>query len=245
MKVRFGGLLFNGDEGAATYTVEADGIKGWLKGGVGVRRESVSRPNAHGDFDTPSFRTGRRVTLQGLILTDSPTKQDHAILQLTGMLASGQKGRFFVDNALGTTWADMRLIDVQVSRRVYGRVADYRIELWGANPRIFGESRTFAAGEPAYHYGNFDAIPELTVTGVYASGYTVSASGKSYVVTQALASGQTHRIDLRSGWLYRNNVLQSGAVSAAGSWTVPPGQRVTHSLTGSGVLKVTVVDTYM
>lgn len=246
MHVLFRGLRFDGgDSIEPELSIDRDGLTGWLKGGVGTRYESVPRSNADGDHDLPVHRTGRRVTLTGLARTDSPSKQDHLIRRITGLMNLRSRQRFVVASAFDTTWADLKVESAECDPLVYGQIARYRIELWSDDPLIFGETHGFAGGEGAFHYGNADAVPVLEVTGVYAAGYTVSAAGKSFVVTQALAAGQTHRIDLATGWLYRNGVLQSGVVGQADTWTIQPGETVTHSLTGSGTLTVSVRDTFM
>ena len=246
MHVLFCGLRFDGtDTIEPELSIDRDGLTGWLKGGVGTRYESVPRANADGDHDLPVYRTGRRVTLTGLIRTEDPDDQSRLMRSLTGLMDLRTSAQFAVVTEFDTTWADVKVDNVEVNVLAYGQTARYRLELWADDPRIFGETRVFSSGQDASHRGNASAVPELEVTGVYTSGYTVSVPGKSFVVTQALAAGQTHRIDLKTGWLYRNGVLQSGAVGQADTWVVPKGTPVKHTLSGSGVLKVSVVDTFI
>ena len=80
------------------------------------------------------------------------------------------------------------------------------------------------------------------------SGYRVNGpGGAQFIVSAALTSGVTHRLDFVNGWLYRNGVLTQGAVSRAQVFTIPPGAPSTVSLTpvsGSGSLTVKVTETY-
>lgn len=242
--VRFGGWVFASHldhHGSGNHVLRK--LKDW-RGGSQWRREEIGRPVAAGAFDIPGYLPQRVVTIEGTLLASSAALLQHQIRGLEGFGTDGEKFRVMVDDDHGTTWRDVRLAQSASVDERDETTADFVMSLWAADPRAYGESRTFLGGESAYHYGTSSAIPTLEVTGVYPSGYTVSIPGKSFVVTQALTAGQTHRIDMRTGWLYRDNVLQSGAVSRAETWVIPPGQEVTHSITGAGVLTVTVVDTY-
>ena len=244
MRVRIGGLLFEGDEGDCDFTIFKDGLRGWFDG-VSVRRDSAPRPSAHGEFPARGYRGGRLITMEGRVHSSSPEKQEHLFSRLTGLLGDGQTGRLVVDNAGSSKWADVQLDDApEITQEMYGQFARYRLQLWAVDPLRYGETREFGSGVAAHHYGNAPSFPTLEVTGVYPSGYTVAAGGKSYVVSQALAGGQTHRIEMRTGALYRNGVRQIGGVSSASLWSVQPGQGLVHSLSGSGSLTVKVTDAW-
>lgn len=248
MRLRLGGIEFVGDAGPATFTIERDGIRGLMLGGVDVRRESVDRPAAHGAFSLPGYLTGRVISWSGWVETENRFEQEHALARLSGLLADGGTSRLVINGA------DVRWIDVQRAgepdfrMEEYGRSAKYSFEAWAPDPRMYGEVREFRAGEIAYHHGNFPATPEMIVTGPAPNGYTITgAGGQKYVVTQPLAAGQTHRIDMVTGWLYRDGVLQSGAVQQAHTWEVPPGiPGVVHTVTGSvGSFTVRVTETFV
>lgn len=252
--VTIGGLTFEEAPRDVTraFVIEPHGLTGWFEG-VEVRRDESSRPTARGSFDEPGYSAARVPAIRGTILAGSPVELDLMRAQLTGLLADGGTGRVVVAGVSGTTWADVRLAaKPSVDESTDAIEADYQIQFWAADPCRYGGTNTVssATGANAFHYGNVAAIPVIEVTAVASmpSGYTVSAGGKSFVVAQALTAGQTHRIDMETGWVYRDGALQTGAVGAAELWTVPPGQRLLHTLTpvsGSGLMTVTTIDTYI
>ena len=117
---------------------------------------------------------------------------------------------------------------------------------WAANPRRYGTERAFAADEQVFHRGNFAADPVIEVTGPRA-GYTISTdSGKSITIGQALATGQKHRIEMRTGGIYRDGVMQTGAITAGGTWTIPPtSPGIVHTISAGGPMSIIVTDTYI
>lgn len=243
-RLRLGGLEFDGGTGNPLYTVATvSGLES-----VGIRRDSPERPNAHGSFPALGWFEARQIAWSGLVLTKSPTEQDHAIRALSGLLGGGT-GRLAVQGP-STVWADVRRVSVDAHVLTPGRVASYTVTVEAPDPFLYGETYDFGPGTSlsVYHYGNTDASPVVTVTGTMASGYRVNGpGGAQYIVSQALTSGVTHRIDMGTGWLYRNNVLQRGAVSRAETFTIPPGTPSTVSLTpvaGSGQIVVKITEPY-
>lgn len=239
MQIRLGGLSFLGDAGPTRFSVSKDALQGWIgKGGSGVRRNDSPRPLGHGSQKQRGYRTGRLVTWSGDIYTDSPAEQDHALAQLSGVLADGQFGRLTIESDFGTHWCDVQLDDEpEVHREVYGRFATYSIGVWCPDPEVFGETHTFAPG-PVYHYGNFRAVADAVVTGPQSAPYTLAVAGRQFTVTQALTAGQTHVIDTANARVRRNGVLQSGVFSKAQSLIVDKGAASTFTGPSTAVLKV-------
>jgi len=243
-RIHLGGLLFDGGSGDTTYTIESDSVRGWLLDGVDMRLEQMERPAEHGSFSLPGYLTGRSISWGGLILTDGPQEQEHAMRALSGLLANGLTDRLTVENN-SAHWADVkRAGEFDMRMRSYGRVASYRVQLWAANPRIYGEVRDFPAGAAAIHYGNFPATPRLLV-GAGTGGYTVTGAG-GRVVTVTTAPAGAHEIDFTTGGLYLGGVRQVGAISVFQPWTIPPGlPGVTATITGARSLVQRVTDTFM
>ena len=252
LRVRIGGLVFEDfpSDLSQGFVISPNGWSGWDEG-VDVRRDEKVRPVSHGAFDAVGYLGARVVTIAGNIIASSPVELEHMRARLTGLLADGSTGRLVVDSDMGSTWADVRLASrtsVKVSG-ASGMEAEFQISFWAPDMRKYGETRTFTGPTAsAYHYGNFPASPVIEVTGSMASGYTVASQGRSFIVSQALTSGHTHRIDMRSGWLFLDDVLQTGAVSQARTFQIPPGAPATVAFTpvsGSGVMSVKVTDTYV
>lgn len=245
LRVRVGALTF---EGYATkgLLISPDGFSGW-DSGTDSKGQTFSREDSHGDYDLPVYRQSRIVSISGQALADSDAELVHLGSRLTGLGSSGDVVRLVVDHHGSTTWADARVVSqTQWDERGGHAVADYQIQFKCADPRKFAETRAFASGEPAFHYGNFPATPQLTISGTSSSGYTVNGpNGKRVVVTRALVAGSPHTYDMDTGLLRVNGVLVYGGVSVADTWSIPGGTRVTHTLSGPGTLSVKVTDAYV
>lgn len=130
-----GGLTFVGGGGAATYTIEVDGLKGWFTGGTSMRREYVDRPNQPGQYATPGNPSGRIVTLSGLVLASSAAAFENALDALDQLLADGGYDTLTVTTDNGATTAEVaRYGEMQSRIVVWGSVAEYQIQLWAPDP---------------------------------------------------------------------------------------------------------------
>lgn len=252
--VRVNNREFRGRRGPVRdgFVIDADGFTGW-DDGVDVRREVHDIPRGHGAFDLPGYLEPRVFAAKGLCYADTPERLEWWRGVLTGLLADGGSGRVVVENRGLTTWADARLATRSEFTKIPGgaTMARYRVQFWAADPRKYGQTRTYGPATivAASHFGNFPAAPLLTVTGAMPSGYTIGGpDGRTFVVSQALTSGHTHRIDMRTGRLTLDGVLQVGAVSVGQTWGIPGGASVTHTLTpvsGTGTITVSVLDTFI
>lgn len=249
-RARIGGLSFvewPDDHHGEWLVLDADGIQS-VWGGVDVRREEVVRPAAHGSFDLPGYLAPRVIAISGHMSAPNPERLEHLTARLTGLLAFGESERLVVDGPMGERWCDVRLGSATQVTQLDHTTARFLLTLWAPNPRMYGRVRDFPAGVPAFHYGNFPANPELIVTGPKSGGYTITGpGGRQYIVSQDLAAGQTHTIDMLTGWLYLDGSLQSGAVVQARTWGIPSGSSgAVHTITGStGSLTVRVTDTFV
>lgn len=244
MRLRLGGLEFVGDVGEATYTVERDGVRGHGLGGADMRRENVDRPAAHGAFSLPGFLTGRSVRWGGLVLTDSATEQEHALLRLSGLLADGGTSRLTIEGEK-PRWLDVQRASPEPPRvLVPGSVASYSFEVWAPDPRMYGEVYDFPGGTAAVQYGNFPARPKLLI-GAGSGGYTVTGpDGRKVIV--GTAPSAAHEIDFTNGGLYLGGVRQAGAITTYQPWKVGPGLPGTvATITGSRSLVQRVTDTFI
>lgn len=255
LRIRLGGTTILGRPDELAPRVEGlfvgpDGFEGW-DDGPDVRRESVDRPGMHGEFDLPVYSASRVISVDGHALAWSADELGHLRNEIMGLGAFGQKLRMTVDHQGTELWADVRrgakpsFRDAGIRHGMHR--ATFAVHFVAVDPRKYGTVRDFTTGQAAYHYGNFPATPELIVTGPKAAGYTVTGpGGRQYIVTSPLASGQTDRIDLMTGWLYRDGVLLSGAISQAQVWALQPGGPGTvHTITGGTGLTVRVTDTFM
>ena len=246
-EVRVGGLVFESDPRSfdSAFVVEPEGLTGWYDG-PGTRGASVDRPMAHGAFDLPVFRGVRVVTVSGNVIASSEFELVKLRDSLTGLLADGELGVLTVADSGGAQHVSVRLSgDPKFSPHPSGLEGAFQVAFKAVDPRKYGEQHSFEGSTvQVHHYGNFTASPVIEVVGPRAA-YTVSGpDGRAVQVTQALAAGQSHRIDFLKGRVYRNGSLQFGVLSEANFWTLPPGKRTSMSIS-SGSMTVHVDDTYM
>lgn len=230
------------------------GFKGW-DDPIAQRRTETTYPNSAGSFDSPGYGVARVISFTGYAIARTPGDLVHAGDRFAGLLADGSLGRLVVTREDEDRWADVRLAasatPAFVVKAPSRTAADFTIQFWAPDPRKYGITHQFGPGSnlTLWHYGNAQAYPILTITGSLPTGYTIDGpNGLSYSVTQALTSGQTHTIDMRTGILSLNGVAQFGVSSVADLWTVPPGARQTNVFvpaSGSGQLSASVVDTFL
>lgn len=252
LRVTIAGLEFFG-QGRHDYVISPDGFKGW-DDGVDMRLENTGRPQAHGSFDLPGFQDARTVAISGNVFADDPRQLANLRSRLTGLLVGGGLGRIQVDRFGETQWADGRLASKTMFTELGGQnTAAFQIQLWCADPRKFGDSKTFtvSTATPAtvFHRGNFSSTPKFTVTGSMPGGYTLTVNGWNYVVTVPLTSGTPHVIDYNDGHLRLNGLIVQNSLGNTNVTTIPPGQSVGVGLyprtTGSGSAAMEVLDTFI
>src|SRR5690606_26136953 len=114
----------------------------------------------------------------------------------------------------GSRRCSVRLSGEPKFSRVGEEDADFQIAFRAVDPRKYGEPGSFSGSSvQVFHRGNFPASPVVEVAGPITGPYIVSGpGGRSITVAQSLSAGQTHRIDVASGYLYRNNVRQIGQI---------------------------------
>lgn len=244
MKVDWADVDFIGNEGPARFTIEQ--FEG-LYDGVSPRGERAERPTGDGEFDSTMYLTARSGAITGLVQAKDPFDYERALRQLAS-IPFRTPTVLTAQTREGALWINARRSDApNIQHLVYGRTARFQVPWLAQDPRWYGAVReTSGASVTVFNRGNFDAFPVIEVTGSRPSGYTVTSQGRSFVVTRALSSGDTHRIDMRTGWLYENGTLVSSGVGAARTFAIPPGPAVTVSIAGgSGSMKVKVTDTYV
>ncbi len=237
------GLKFDGGlSGTTPFTVSE--MRGWDVGGAEMHRQRDARPGTHGAFPARGYLTDRAVEWSGLVLTDSVEEQQHALRQLSGLLAQGGTGQL----AGAGVWAEVERDEIPPPQiEVPGKIARYTVKLSAPDARLYGTTREFAAGEEAIQYGNFPARPRIIVSGVAAAGYTITGpGGRRVVVTRALSAAQPHTIDFVKGGLWINGERIMRAITIYQPWEVGPGvPGAVTTVTGSLTLRVQVTDTYV
>jgi hypothetical protein len=229
------------------FVIEPGGFTGW-DGDVDVRYTSVSRDGQHGEYDLPSYLGARVTSFSGWAWTRSAGNTEALGLRLTGTVASGASKIISVRRGSRVEWARGKLATAVPRFDIEGsdpRFARWQIQLRYPDPRKYGEERSFEQ-LPAFHYGNFPAIPRFEVEGVLPAGYTINGpEGRSITVTRPCTAGEVHSIDLRDSTLRSNGTVVLGGMPRPDQWTIAPGQQFEHSATNFAVLRTYLTDTYI
>lgn len=253
LRINVGGVPILGRPERLTSRVEGlfvgpEGFNGW-DDGVDVRRESVERPAAHGEFDLPVFNGSRVISIDGHALAWSEFELGQLRNRIMGVCADGGRQQMTVEHQGEALHATVRrgskptFVDAGVRHGMMR--ARFAIFLVAADPRKYGEVNDFPAGTVAVNRGNFPATPRLLV-GAGSGGYTVTGPNGRQVIVGSAPAG-AHYIDFASGGLFTNaGVRQVGAVTVYQPWTVPPGvPGVSASISGSRSLVQRVTDTFV
>lgn len=252
MHATLGALDFIGDGSAAVYTIGRNGLIGWFEG-VSTRGEQVPVPGADGIFDTPQYRTGRLITLSGLVRASSDTAFEAALTALSA-IPTRTLSTFTVTTDAGATTAQVRRVDKpDMAVSAFGSSGAYQLSLLAPDPNRYGSSHTFPTSGTTNsvtgvsHSGTTDAVPVLVVSRTSGSGgYTVTGPGSKVItVTTPLVAGHPHTIDLTTGGLYVDGSRVVGGISVFQPWVVAAGASVSVSSPSGTTLTVTVKDTYL
>lgn len=248
--IRLGPLTFWGGTGDRGFFIEAGGLEGWSDTPP-TRVESLDLPQGHGSYDAEAYYEARVVTVTGACIATSAQEleqQRNALVgALRGELTIHGNYRGLKTYATGRRFGTTKFQDVTPGKR-----ARYQFSVRCPNPRRFGDTQHYrgAAGETvqAFHWGNFDATPVLTITGTMPRYSIKGPRGLVYDVNAPVAAGAPHVIDLATGRLTIGGTPRYGLVTTADLWTIPPGTKVPHTLvpaSGTGTLDVAPKDTYI
>ena len=227
------GLEFVGGDGDCDWSL--DTLDGWFDG-PDTKFTDSSRLLQHGSFDVPVFSAARTVTVGGLCFTSTAAEQEDAARRLTRILPTlGPVVGHFGSRVL--TGMGKRVGSAKFDPLVYGSVAEYQVQFWFPDPRLYGEQVALPSGSTVklWHYGNTNAVPVFTVSGSMGSGYTITGpGGQVFQVSKPLVSGHPHTVDFRTGRVTVDGGLVVDQTPVAQVWTVPPGDPVTATLSGAG-----------
>lgn len=246
IEVTVGGVTFYGTEGDTGFRFSD--FDGW-NDAPEARGETIERPDAHGDFDTPVTRGPRLIMLSGWVFEADEDDLEARRNQLMGILADGRSGTITVKEYGTTLTATVRLWgDPRFKRRGDTGYADWSIRFRAPNPRKYGATHNYGPGSTVNdieHDGNFPASSVLTVAGSSGGGYTVTGpGGRVITVVEPLVSGHPHTIDLSTSALVVDGARVIGGISVFEPWTVPVGSSISVSVS-AGTVAPAVKDTYV
>lgn len=192
-------------EAAEFWLTDLDGFFG----GVGVQAHDVQRKIGHGMLSNPALRTGRTLTLKGYFEFDSDRTRSIADRFVSGVLFDGNLGTLTVsvnglelscqvriDGEIKHVYDGMRAFNLEIplvapEPWLYGKPTVYQIfptgagtglkyPLFGVQPKgmlSYGDQPP--QGAAISHEGNATAYPTYIVHGEWASGFRLTADGKT------------------------------------------------------------------
>lgn len=219
-EARCAGVTFTGrrfDHTPGVYVREVEG----LMGGGSTKYDSLPSGLSAGDGEADAVNRRedpRIISITGFVYERTMIELGHTLRRLDALLTGSAGLAEFQWDEFGETFSTrVRRGQTQPPRRRGAtRFADYTMRFRAPSQPYFGEKRTAGPGSTILlrNEGTFQSAPVFTVTGNMPSGYKLVSGGVEYVVAQALAPGQTHRIDMRTLLVQRNGVAQVGAAAS-------------------------------
>jgi hypothetical protein len=164
-----GGLVLDGTDARATYTIGEDGLVGWFDG-VASRVKQDELTNQDGLVDARGYLSGRMITIEGAVITATPAQQEEARRALSSVLADGSAGRLTVRSSTGEKFAMVRRVgEPSFVTQVWGKRAEYQVQFSARDPRRYADAAFLLTGPPTSGMG--ETWP-LTWPRVWPSGGT-------------------------------------------------------------------------
>ena len=257
--IRAGHLELHGsprpeDERVRGLYVAKDGFKG-MESQVAMRRTRLEIPNGHGNYTFAGKLDARSVPLDVWAVTDGDDELQQLNIEVKSLGARGGSFRTVFEFRGLELWADGQIGvgGIQfVDTGGFGR-ARVNIPLDFPNPRLFGETRRAsipAVGQSAEisHEGNFEGHVVATIVGNFPGGVTLAdAGGAGVTVSTPVTGGSEVKVNLATGWVWKNGVRQLRAVPTMRPFVAPGNTPVQITLTapsGAGSAELELVDTY-
>jgi hypothetical protein len=250
-EARVAGVTFTGRRFDWTPGVYVKDVEGLLGGGP-TEHESIASGvgDGVGEYDVANVRTGPRIiALTGFVYERTMLELGHTLRRLDGLL--GRNAGVFSWEEFGENfWTRVRRGGgAPPRRRGASGFADFTIRFRAPSQAYFGDEHTAGPGTSLQliNRGNDDALPVISVTGAMPTGYRLVGGGATYAVSQALAAGQTHRIDMTDRILLRNGVAQPGGASSPKQIAIPAFGSTTLQLipnSGTGQASAAWADTF-
>lgn len=246
--VRMKSLVMRGGDGSEGFYIRDRGLRGVLDG-VDVRR---TKTNRHGDgtFPSRSKLDARLVTIGGPCITTSAEKLDNYASQLKSLQAEREAFPVVFDLPGKTLWGMGFVSDKPgFLPTLWGKRADWDIELQFDDPVLFGESIQFPAAPVGstfeiHQYGNSLSYPKYVVEGNFPAGYTLNGpDGLRYRTTFPVTAGHPHTIDMSENYLWRDGAKVFGQTPEMDTWGCAGGSKLAGSLTapsGAGTVTPTL-----
>ena len=230
-------------------------VVGWY-GGVGVTGDNTQRTLGHGLFPAPSRRTGRALTVKGVLLFEDEDERAVVERKLSALFWDGELGTVTVDDGHLTLSTRAKLDgDVDVERWGTANLK-VSVPLLCPDPFLYAQGATTQVSPPGYgegarlsagpfeqdvfrfyggpppggvltNGGNAEAWPRLVVRGSWPSGFRISCGRKSIVYPHPVYEQAPLTVDTRTGSVSVRGADQTHLLSRREWVSVPPHGAVT------------------
>lgn len=201
-------------------------VVGWY-GGVGVTGDNTQRMS-HGLFPEPSRRTGRALTVKGIIVFDDRDTRAVAERRLSAIFWDGELGTVTVDDGNLVLTCEAKLDGEPDFERVGTHALRVSVPLLAPDPFLYAQTAQTPLYPPGYgegirwaggpmeskvlrfyggpppggvltNEGNAEAWPSFTVRGSWPSGFRLSNGRRSVIFPVAVFEQAPVTVDMRTG----------------------------------------------
>lgn len=230
-------------------------VVGWY-GGVGVKGDNTQRALGHGVFPEPSRRTGRALTVKGLLIFEDEDIRALAERQLSGIFWDGELGTVIVDDGHRVLSTRAKLDgEIDIERQgtqalqiavpllcpdpfLYAQGGTTQVSPPGAGVGFGWSEGAFPGGGASWHEGrntsarvvnagNADAYPEITVRGSWPNGFRLTDGRHAVEYPHAVFDQSPVVVDMRAGSVKVRGADQTHKLTRREWFKVGPGEAIT------------------
>lgn len=237
------------------FVLDETALSGW-DDGVVISRGATVRPNGYGDFPETGKLSSRIVTLTGIAVADDLFGLHYMRDTFTGLLNDGGFSTISVRTENDTRYATMALSAQPSWIQQSDTIAAFKITLYSADSRIYGEDRNIQIGvtntsgglkyDLAYplnfyvpssqqlgfitNRGNSVSWPVCTVTGDYTQGFSITDNlGKTVTYAGPVSMNAPVVIDMAAGSATQSGIDKSVNFTNRQWISIPAGQSIQPS----------------
>lgn len=226
-------------------------VVGWY-GGVGVSSKNTQRELHHGLFPEPSVRTGRALTVKGILVFEDRDDRAIAERRISALFWDGELGTVTVDdgNLVLSTRAkldgdiDMERVGTYALKVsvplicpdpfLYAQAATVQVSPPGAGVGFSWANGVFPGGGVEWregrdssarvtNSGNVDAYPTITLNGSWPNGFKLIGDGRVVEYPHAVYDQSPVVVDMRAGSVKVSGHDQTHRLTRREWFKVPPG----------------------
>lgn len=229
------------------WVLDPDAIVGWYQGS-GVDVNATPRPNQWGDFSEKPRVTSRMITVTGTAISRTPEELHDMRDQITSVFSGDRYGTLEVTNKSGTRYATVAVEGQIEWLQAIDTAASYKINFFAPDPRVYGSPQEVQIGDGSIsggvsysigypidfnlppkatlqlltNDGSVDSWPIFTVTGDFASGFTITDNNGHKVVYDGIVTMEAPvEIDMGRGTALQNGIDMSINVSVRQWFAIP------------------------